>query len=883
MIKPAVFSILFLVAVTVSARETVTIRNYQQLVDFSGMKVVLLEKGDNPGYREPSLDDSSWNVVSLPSDWGELYPDYNGICWYRIHILFPYTLPKSALGVSLGVITDADEAYFNGQLIGKSGRIGPPRVSAYDKKRIYQLPTSLIRPGGDNVLAVRVAGLFAYSNGPYTGSFVLGDYSGLQKDEIYQDIFDLVFIVVYFVVAVYFLFFFIRRSSDRENLLFALFCLGMGIYFFLRMQMKYYLGFDFFIMKKTEYLVLCWLVYLMMEFLMFYFKKKHNIIHYIFLGITGVSFIVLLVTTDYNFWDNYNQYVMIPSWSIGVIVVLYILMSKIKSDWDARYMLIALLILLGTLINDILLNMNAYQFIRLTNYGFVFFIASIGIILSNRFVRLHNEVAFLNVNLEKKVVERTRELNETVSQLAAAKAETDNILSNVKEGIFLIDGEFMIGNNYSRVMEEIFETADVGGKNFISFISPFIETGEVESVKDFLEIALTRKLPEKRLMQLNPLEDIEVHVQKDVQLEEKFLNFAFSRIEVDEHNTFLLSTVRDVTERKKLAQKVAESEKKAESEMKLLFGIIHLNPVFLKGFLDESRSEIKEMEDNLKNAQFEGNYKDLLNRVYRSVHSIKGNAGMLGLENFEQKAHVFEEKIRELYEMEELNPVLFVDLLYMLVDLKEGVKDVETLLEKIINFRATFDTTHYSELDTLRQSLKSLAERVAEREKKKVGLEMSRFVIPFSDEARFNAVKKILIQLVKNAVSHGIETTDTRIQKSKPEKGNIVIESSEEDGRYVLTCSDDGQGLRLEVLKQKALASGKYSEAEIESWPKEKLAQLIFDQGISTHEAVTIDAGRGVGLNVVKHEVSKLKGKVSIEFARDKYMRFRISIPVKEK
>lgn len=870
------------------------INNYKEPTLFHQKKVVLIKNNDNSHYKEIDFDDSLWDVISLPSDWDSLYKNYNGICWYRIHILFPETLPENSLGISLGTITDADETYFNGKLIGSSGRIPPDQKSAYDKIRIYELPTTYIKPGEDNVLAIRIKGLFSYQNGPYTGDFRIDTYSKLQQGYFFRELFDMLFIVTYVIVGIYFLLFFLRRIRDKENLLFALFSLGMAVYFFLRTQLKYFIGIDFFILKKIEYLVLCWLVLCAIEFIVFYFKKKHTIFNYILWGSTLISFGVILFTGDYVFWDTFNQYFMVPSWAVGVAIGMWIVVKKLKTDIDARLMIVPFLILLATFINDILVNMAVIASTRLANYGFLFLIVSIAIILSNRFVRLHYEVEDLNLNLEKKVEDRTKELHNTVRALEDAKAETDNILKNVKEGIFLINTDFIIGHNYSKTLEQILETEVIAEQNFITLISTMIDEKTVASIKDFLTIIFTRNLPDKRLQKLNPLEeskftfrtketlkDIKYTFRTEETFIEKYLNFAFSRITDKDETKYILATVRDITERKKLVQQIEVSKEKSQAEMKLLFGILHVNPKLLKRFIREVHDDLKQVEELLEKTGFSGDLKSLLNSIFRYIHSIKGNAGILGLEMFARQAHEFEEKIKTLYEKQKLAPVDLVNLLYPIVDLKKQVTDIEKALAMITSFETSYGKTEMNDQNLLKEALINLTKRITSRLHKNARIITDSFTLPKEVAIDYVILKNILIQLVKNAITHGIEAPEIRKAEGKPETGTIEIASMLKDNTFIITVRDDGKGIQLSSLRQILLESGKYSREELNKISMQNLVHHIFEPGITTQKQTSIEAGRGIGLDIVKHELEKNHGKIKLSFKQGEYTMFTLILPLK--
>ncbi len=873
--------LLLFVYSSLSAVETLKIPDYSHNLSFSDQKIVYLTKGDDLKYKDPSYNDSGWVKTSLPSSWKDIYPEYNGICWYRIHIAFPDKLPDHAVGVRLGVITNTDEVYFNGVLIGRSGSIENLKDAAYDKKRVYEIPTPLIHPGSDNVLAIRVKGIFPYANGPSAGTFVIGGYSNLLSTTLISNFLQMFFVVVYIVVAGYFFLFFIRRRKDKENLYFALFSLAMGIYFALRTQSKYLLDADFFLFKKIEYLMLASVVPLFLEFLIRFFKKKHMLFHYIFFGLSIVNFIFFLITGSYTLWDSYNQFVQLPIWGLGVILSFVILVQNFRKELDARLILYATIILVLTLINDVLLNMSLYQFPRLTSYGFLFFIIAIGGVLSNNFVRLHKKVELLNTDLENLVLQRTEALNSTVENLETAKKETDNLLENVQEGIFILDQDLNIGDHHSKMFETIFEEEELGGKNIVEFLSTIVDSKTAEQAQDFLTIALEKKLSTKRLNKLNPLDEIKVVLTKEDKRIEKHVRFRFNRIGEKGHYSHILGTVQDISEEKILEDKIKKSEEKAEKEMELLLNILHLEPAVIKTFLEEAEEDITSVKKALESANFTKDLRGLLNSVYRSVHSIKGNASVLGLDMFTKQAHQFEEKIQDLFEKETLVPLDLLDLLYYIVGINDALTQVETLLKKITGFQSEFGSGSgvIDQKKLLMQTAKDLAKRVSERESKSVTVNFKQFDIPIDGSVHIPTVKKILVQLIKNAITHGIETPAERAAAGKSEMGEITVSAQASDSKIVISVLDNGRGLQIEKLKIKAVESGLYSQNEIDTWPLKKLGKLLFLPGLSTQKEANIDAGRGMGMDIVRHTVQKAGGKIGLSFVQGEQTKFTITIP----
>jgi chemosensory pili system protein ChpA (sensor histidine kinase/response regulator) len=132
--------------------------------------------------------------------------------------------------------------------------------------------------------------------------------------------------------------------------------------------------------------------------------------------------------------------------------------------------------------------------------------------------------------------------------------------------------------------------------------------------------------------------------------------------------------------------------------------------------------------------------------------------------------------------------------------------------------------------------------------------------------------------LLRNAIAHGLETPEQRTLANKEPIGEIRLSLRQESNEVVFDFSDDGAGLDIERVRQKAVESGVLQEGEVLS--EEQLIQLIFTPGLSTAEEVTEISGRGVGLDVVRSEISSLGGRVDVSTDAGLGMRFIIHLPL---
>ena len=135
-----------------------------------------------------------------------------------------------------------------------------------------------------------------------------------------------------------------------------------------------------------------------------------------------------------------------------------------------------------------------------------------------------------------------------------------------------------------------------------------------------------------------------------------------------------------------------------------------------------------------------------------------------------------------------------------------------------------------------------------------------------------------LVHLVRNALDHGIETPDIRASKGKPEQGTIKINASHEGGYVILRISDDGNGINSDKLM--ATAIEKNLVAEDEELSESQIHNMIFLPGLSTSNEVSDISGRGVGMDVVKRNISDLGGTVDVWSEQDIGSTFTIRLPL---
>lgn len=147
------------------------------------------------------------------------------------------------------------------------------------------------------------------------------------------------------------------------------------------------------------------------------------------------------------------------------------------------------------------------------------------------------------------------------------------------------------------------------------------------------------------------------------------------------------------------------------------------------------------------------------------------------------------------------------------------------------------------------------------------------------DKTVIETITDPLVHLLRNSLDHGLETPAERIANSKVEKGTIKLSARHEEGEVWVTIEDDGRGLNREKILEKAISKG-LIEGDGSDMTEKQINNLIFAPGFSTAAQVTDISGRGVGMDVVKRNLEKIKGKIDITSKFGQGTRINLRIPL---
>ena len=503
--------------------------------------------------------------------------------------------------------------------------------------------------------------------------------------------------------------------------------------------------------------------------------------------------------------------------------------------------------------------------------------------------------------MQTRLAERTEQLRQKTNDINA-------MLQNMPQGVLTVVKGGAIHPEYSAYMATIFETKDIAdrkvmelvfsgsnlGADVLSQIDTTIDSviGEDDMQYDFnshlLATEFDMTMPDGRLKSIglswSPISDNSGTVDK------------------------LMLCVRDVTELKALAAAAGQQKR----ELDIIGQILAVSQEKFSGFIDgsvEFLAENKKIIENVGATPQGALDPETVTQLFRNMHTIKGNARTYGLLHLTNLVHEAEQSYEELRRnpdavwdqekllgelssasaaIEEYAHINKVKLgrtgpgrraaveKYLMVqkqDIQDALElmddsvrgnDLETMRSaqlRLQNMLKMLGTVRVQEaLEGIVESLPSLAQELS-KEPPIVSIDDHNIVLRTQIA---DLMKNVFMHLYRNSLDHGIEVPEKRLANGKPAAGHINLDVSLVEGRVVLKLSDDGAGLAVALIQQRAIEKGLLGADQKPS--PEEIAQLIFAPGFSTAAVVTEVSGRGVGMDAVKSFVEREEGTIELVF-----------------
>ena len=221
-----------------------------------------------------------------------------------------------------------------------------------------------------------------------------------------------------------------------------------------------------------------------------------------------------------------------------------------------------------------------------------------------------------------------------------------------------------------------------------------------------------------------------------------------------------------------------------------------------------------------------------------------------------------------------------LNLEYDLPEMSKEVKEVGFYINRISDeLQNAIMSIRMVEVKTIFQRMPRVVRDISQSTGKKMELIMEGEGTEI-DKTIIEQISDPLVHLIRNAADHGVEAPEERLSKGKPEIGKIVLRAYNKNKHVYIEIEDDGKGIDAEKVKKKAVEKGFITETEAEIMSRSQLISLIFLPGFSTAKQITEVSGRGVGMDIVKSNIEKINGNVTIESEVDKGTKMTVQLPL---
>jgi two-component system, chemotaxis family, sensor kinase CheA len=491
-----------------------------------------------------------------------------------------------------------------------------------------------------------------------------------------------------------------------------------------------------------------------------------------------------------------------------------------------------------------------------------------------------------------------------------AQEQTKDILKTVREGFFLLDADYNIGSVWSEALTRMFSREDFAGLGFEDLLKDLVPPNTLATAMKYIKLLWGERAHENLMKSINPLGQLEITMDNGHGGKEtRYLQFDFHRVMGPKGIKHVLCSVGDITSSVLLAKELQESQESANAQLDMMLGMMHVDPLQLTSFLDSTETGLQLINAILKEpARTDNEFRKKLNGLFRELHSIKGEASALNLMSIAHRVHSLEDMVSDLKKKAELSGNDFLPMVLKLDDLMAHLRGVREMASRLTALKdtapgaaaATAAVTaaparaakqqaaaaeHRAQSggksgDDLSPTLHSMAERLAHDHHKRFKLTISGFAdVP---QTYIPTIKDCVIQMLRNSAVHGIEPSDVRKANTKEDVGIVRADFRKSGEGYELVFEDDGAGISPDTLKSAAIRKQIITEDEAAGMDTRAAMALIFRPGFSTQEEVSMDAGRGVGMDVVARSVYALGGKIGVSTNPGKFTRFKIVLPAAE-
>lgn len=511
-----------------------------------------------------------------------------------------------------------------------------------------------------------------------------------------------------------------------------------------------------------------------------------------------------------------------------------------------------------------------------------------------------------------------QQYTEHLEELVAAKMrQVRDILDNIEQGLFVVDFDGKISPEYSRSVLGILGIDHLDDISAALRLTP----SQLDDLLSWFALvkAKSATMRWEKLVKVAPVQELEIAKADSGDM--RFIRFRYQRMfdskgGVDK----IMMLVTDETEARRIEKIVAEEKERHENEVRTILGLVNNLPEAIHDFFKDAEKRFGDLRDIIgsmhrrstaarerypEGPEFHPTPEEVA-RIFRDLHTIKGNAGTYGFESLARIAHRCEDVLEDLKEPISVRTSNTLSSLLLLLGTMEAayeeilqterrlagaategemlVQISERKIEHLHRLASALEgagpaiggdpealhpllhachTLRNVPVTRLAEKYRALVARLAEKLDKQVTFHCLPATLEV-DPHFFGPVDEALVHMLRNAVDHGIEMPSARSAAGKSEAGNLVLEVAMNEEQVSIRLSDDGNGIDKERVVRKALEEGVVSPSQVDAFTDEQKLGLIFESGVSTSGVVSDISGRGVGMSAVRDCVESLGGRITL-------------------
>ncbi len=471
-----------------------------------------------------------------------------------------------------------------------------------------------------------------------------------------------------------------------------------------------------------------------------------------------------------------------------------------------------------------------------------------------------------------------RRLRMSDAEIDAVSEENREILTSVREGLFLLTPDMQLGSQLSQSAHTLFGRTLQAGQNFFEVLQPLVSERVLGEARDYIDLLFAPHVKEQLIQGINPLSEVKATVKNRLgQDTTRYLSFHFNRVQGAGKVRHLLVTVQDISQKVELEERLHKERQRSQREFSMLLKAFETDPATMRSFVERTEASLLEINDLLRSTSSVSSETQVLKAVdgaFRRIHAIKGDAVSLGLDVLASLAHQFESELQKLKDGGQATGDTLLSLPLPLEDLLTKVAAF-----KAISARKTSGSESANPVtpDAFNAVLVKLASDVGRDCQKTIQASVRMGSVLDLPAHKVNQIRDIAIQLVRNAVVHGVEDPAQRAALGKNATGQLQVNlAREETGEWQLSVRDDGAGLDAKRIRQKLIDLSWYSPEQLESFSDKQIISHIFKPGFSTASFAGQHAGRGVGLDVVQTHVHSMGARLLLSTVPNQYTEFKV-------